>query len=171
MPVEMLKAIPSGRYAGTLLTMGALLIAAMAIDATQARAGDLVVKYDQSQILRLPRPAAEIIIGNPTIADVSIQGGNLLVVTGKSFGITNIIVLDGERNVIQDQRVTVERDQVSIVHLTRGDKRHSYTCTHQCNPTITIGDDKTFFEGTADQSGKKMKFSEGGGGDTGQPQQ
>jgi Flp pilus assembly secretin CpaC len=37
--------------------------------------------------------AAEVIIGNPTIADVSVQGGNLLVVTGKSFGVTNIISL------------------------------------------------------------------------------
>ena len=44
------------------------------------------------------------------VADVNIQGGNLLVVTGKAFGITNIIALDAQRNVIQDQRVLVERD-------------------------------------------------------------
>ena len=52
---------------------------------------DLIVKYDQSHLLRLPRPAAEIIIGNPAIADISVQFGNLLVITGKTFGITNII--------------------------------------------------------------------------------
>ena len=55
-------------------------------------------------------PGAEVIIGNPSIADVTIQGGNLLVVTGKTFGVTNIIALDAQRNVIQDQRVVVEQD-------------------------------------------------------------
>jgi Flp pilus assembly secretin CpaC len=80
-----------------------------------ANAGDLVVRYDQSQLLRLPRPATEIIIGNPSIADISLQGGNLLVVTGKTFGITNVIALDADRNVIQDQRVVVERDEHRVV--------------------------------------------------------
>ena len=65
----------------------------LTIEIPAARANDLIVKYDQSQLLRLPRPAAAIIIGNPTIADVSVQGGNLLVVTGQSYGITNIIHL------------------------------------------------------------------------------
>jgi len=61
-------------------------------------ADDLIVKYVQSRLLRLPHPASEIIIGNPAIVDIAIQSGNLLVVSGKSFGITNIIALDAERN-------------------------------------------------------------------------
>src|SRR5688572_12451594 len=85
-----------------------MMAAGFAIAAAGAgKAEDLVVKYDQSQLLRLPRPAAEIIIGNPAIADISVQSGNLLVITGKTFGITNIIALDADRNVIQDQRVLV----------------------------------------------------------------
>ena len=54
-----------------------------------ATAGDLTVKYDQSQLLRLPRAVTHIIIGNPSIADVTVQSPNLLVVTGRTFGITN----------------------------------------------------------------------------------
>ncbi len=112
----------------------------------QARAGDLMVRYDQSQLLRLPRPATEVIIGNPSIADVTIQGGNLLVVTGKTFGITNIIALDQQRNVIQDQKVIVERDDQRMVVLYRGPLRQSYSCTPICTPTITIGDESTYFD-------------------------
>ena len=96
---------------------GAMAMAAAGLAATQARASDLIVSYDQSQLLRLPRAASEVIIGNPSIADVAVQGGNLLVVTGKTFGVTNIIALDQERNVIQDQRVVVQRDEARTVNL------------------------------------------------------
>ena len=126
-----------------------------------ARAEDLVVKFDQSQIIRLSRPAAEIIIGNSSIADVAIQSGNILVVTGKSFGITNIIALDTERNVIQDQRIAVRRDETGVVNITKGTARQTYACLPQCNPTITVGDDITYMNMVLDASQKKMKFSEG----------
>jgi hypothetical protein len=149
------------RGSGTILIAGATFMAAVALEATQARADDLVVKYDQSQLLRLPRPAAEIIIGNPTIADVSVQGGNLLVVTGKTFGITNIIALDVERNVIQDQRVLVQRDERKVVNLHKGSKRESYNCSPQCNPSMTVGDDTGYFDTVVKTAERKMKFSEG----------
>jgi hypothetical protein len=111
-----------------------------------AQAADLVVSYDQSQLLRLPRQVSEVIIGNPSIADVTVQGGNLLVVTGKSFGITNIIALDAERNVIQDQRVIVDQDDRRTVALYRGPARQTFTCSPTCSPSIIVGDDPKVFE-------------------------
>jgi Flp pilus assembly secretin CpaC len=147
----------------TAFFIGATLMAAIALEATQARAAeDLVVRYDQSQLLRLPRPVSEIIIGNASIADVAIQSGNLLVVTGKTFGVTNIIALDSERNVIQDQRVVVQRDEVRTVNLHRAAKRQSFSCTPNCSPTITIGDDTEYFDLIAKHSSTKTKFSDGG---------
>ena len=125
-----------------------------------AQAADLVVRYDQSQLLRLPRPATEIIIGNPSIADVSLQGGNLLVVTGKTFGITNVIALDAERNVIQDQRVLVERDERAVVNVHKGNARFTYSCTPNCEPNLTIGDDKTYFDLVSKHNTDKTRFSE-----------
>ena len=137
-------------------------ISALAATPTQA-AEDLIVKYDQSQLVRLPKPAAEIIVGNPSIADVAIQSGTILVVTGKSFGITNIIALDADRNVIQDQRVLVKRDEGKVVNLQRGTDRQSYNCTPQCNPSITIGDEQKYFEAIRNASQNKIGFSEGSG--------
>lgn len=125
-----------------------------------AKAGDLVVRYDQSQLLRLPRPATEVIIGNPSIADVALQGGNMLVVTGKTFGITNVIALDAERNVIQDQRVLVERDDRRVVNLHKGSSRYTYSCTPNCEPNQTIGDDDTYFSSIMKQNTDKTHFSE-----------
>src|SRR6185295_6807592 len=105
------------------------------------------------------RAASEIIIGNPAIADVSVQAGNLLVVTGKTFGITNIIALDSERNVIQDQRILVRRDEVKVVNLQRGTQRQSFNCTPQCNPSITVGDEQAYFDAISKASAAKISFS------------
>jgi hypothetical protein len=147
-------ALPRGlRHAAAAAAIAALGIAPAAAD-------DLVVKYDQSQLLRLPRPAAEIIIGNPAIADVAVQSGNLLVITGKSFGITNIIALDADRNVIQDQRVLVRRDEAKVVNLQRGTERQSYNCSPQCNPSIVIGDEQKYFDAIRNASQNKIGFSE-----------
>lgn len=140
------------------------LMACMA--AGTAKSADLVVAYDQSQLLRLPRAVSSVIIGNPSIADVAIQGGNLLVVTGKTFGVTNIIALDAERNIIQDQRIVVQRDDVRTVNLTKGGLRQSYSCTPNCSPTLTIGDDTAYFDTISKHAATKTKFSENGSGNS-----
>ena len=116
------------------LTVIMMILATFALGSQQAKANDLIVRYDQSQILRLPRPVSELVIGNPSIADVAIQGPDLLVITGKTFGITNVIALDSERNVIQDQRVIVQRDEQRLVNLHKGALRQSYTCSPNCQP-------------------------------------
>lgn len=138
-----------------------VLAAAVAPPFVPATAGqDLIVRYDQSQLLRLPRPVSEVIIGNPSIADVSVQAGNLLVVTGKTFGVTNIIALDLQKNVIQDQRVIVQRDEARVVNLHKGSQRYSFTCSPNCTPTITIGDENSYFETISKHAQTKKGFSD-----------
>lgn len=157
---------PHGSFRNWLvLVTGATLVAATALGAVKARAGELTVRYDQSQLLRIDRPVSEIIIGNPTIADVTVQSNKLLVITGKSFGKTNIILLDSEKNVIKEERVVVLQDQTQVVNLQRGLGRESYNCSPRCNPTITVGDEQAYFKAAAENAAMKMKLSQGG--DTG----
>jgi len=144
-----------------LIVQTAMAATLMALSTASASASDLIVRYDQSQLLRLPRPASEIIVGNPSIADVTLQDGNLLVVTGKTFGITNVIALDAAHNVIQDQRVMVQRDDRRVVNLHKGSARFTYACTPNCEPTLTIGDDKEFFSAVQGANAQKTRFSEG----------
>ena len=142
-----------------ILTSATLLAAFISAPQT-ANASDLVIKYDQSQIIRLPTPVSEIIIGNPSIADVTVQSNKMLVVTGKSFGITNIIALDVQKNIIQEQRIVVQRDQSKIVNVHLGAQRRSFNCTSQCNPTITVGYDEKFLQRVAASSKLKIGLSE-----------
>ncbi|MFT5509531.1 MAG: Flp pilus assembly secretin CpaC [Hyphomicrobiaceae bacterium] len=164
-----LLARPSFSSSRTLLALitGTAIVAATSFSAITAKAADLIVKYDQSQLLRVARPVAEIIIGNPTIADISVQSKKLLVVTGKSFGKTNMILLDSEQNVIQENLIVVLQDQAQVVNLRRGVARESYNCAPRCNPTITASDDEVYFKKTAGKAQMKIKLSEGGGGGAG----
>lgn len=145
---------------GAVLGVATLLFCGLFSAAPALATTDLIVRYDQSQLLRLPRPVSEVIIGNPSIADVSVQGGNLLVVTGKTFGVTNIIALDLQKNVIQDQRVIVQRDEARVVNLHKGSQRYSFTCSPNCTPTITIGDENSYFETISKHAQTKTGFSE-----------
>lgn len=146
---------------GLAVLAAATGIAALAASPSRANANDIIARFDQSQIIKLARPISEIIIGNPMIADVAIQSNNMLVVTGKSFGLTNIIALDAERNIILDQRVMVQRDNTRQLYLTKAGKRQTYNCTPQCNPTITVGDDAQYFDGVARSSERKIRLIEG----------
>jgi Flp pilus assembly secretin CpaC len=148
----------SGRTAlTTALALSAFLVIA---PATSKAADDLIVKYDQSELVPLPKPAAQIIVGNPSIADITVKSDRMLVVTGKTFGITNVIVLDSQDRVILSQRVLVRRDEASVVNLQRGTSRQSYNCTPDCNPSMTVGDDTAFFNVISSASQNKVGMAE-----------
>lgn len=146
-----------------LRRLSALVVMITAVASVPAVAAerDLIVRYDQSSLLRLPRPVAEIIIGNPSIADVTVQANTLLVVTGKTFGVTNLIILDADRKIIQEQRIIVERDENRVVNLHKAGQRQSYSCTPNCSPTLTIGDDTEYFDMVEKHGKAKTGFSAG----------
>ena len=49
------------------------------------------VVMNQAKIVKLARPADTIVIGNPNIADASVQDATTVVLTGKGFGVTNLV--------------------------------------------------------------------------------
>ncbi len=152
-------------------TAGFIASALAVLPLSPANAADLIVKYDQSTLLRMPRAVTEIIVGNPLIAEVTMQSTDLLIVTGKTFGITNVIALDANRNIIQDQRVLVIRDEATMVSLNRAGKRESYNCATSCNPSLVPGDEQTYFEFVGKSFEKKNKLSAGAADTAGGPDQ
>src|SRR3972149_3054878 len=78
------------------LLVAAVIGVAGGSQAAMAESNVVQVLVDQATLVRLDRPAAEIVVGNPSIADVSVESGKVLVVTGKSFGETNLIVMDAD---------------------------------------------------------------------------
>lgn len=160
--IAMISALPgiNVRRALAVVLLGVATLLVGIAHPTAQGLDDIIVTYDQSQLLSLPRPAAEIIIGNPVIADVSVHSGNMLVITGKAFGITNMIALDAKKQVIFNRRILVKRDEVRVVNLMRGALRQTFNCTPQCNPTITVGDDPAYFDASLKAAEKKSGMSE-----------
>ena len=118
----------------------------------RASAGDVVIEVtlDKAKVLRMPPRAETMVVGNPSIADVTTLKNGLVVVTGKGFGETNLIFLDGAGGAIQEAGVRVPPSS-SLVVVQRGTDRESYTCQPRCQPTVALGDSANFLTDSTHQ--------------------
>lgn len=130
--------------------------------ATPATAGDTIYQIDlnKTQILRLPSPAGAIVIGNPNIADVSVHSDDILLVVGRGFGETNLVILDqsGETMVDADLQVTSITSSHGV-RLFNGKSRETYSCAPFCQPSPVLGDDAAFIGANSGTSGGTISQS------------
>jgi hypothetical protein len=147
----------SGFYSVMLLA-AIIAMAATSLPATVLAGAVLVVDVaiDEARLVRLKTDAAAIIVGNPAIADVEAQGSRLLVVTGKSYGSTNVIALDASGREIYSARLGVKEGDARLVRIYKGTLRQSLHCAPGCQRTLAIGDDKSQFEQIADTVTKRF---------------
>jgi hypothetical protein len=134
---------PLHRLSVALLFIAVVSPAAAAPAATADR---IVVPLDQARILQLPERAATVVVGNPLIADLTIQAGGLAVVTGKSYVATNFVVLDHHGVVLTEQTIEVTGPDDPTVVVYRGIDRETYSCRPDCSRRITLGDGPEFFD-------------------------
>jgi Flp pilus assembly secretin CpaC len=137
-----------------------LLFVSLAVPSPAAESIPVVV--DQAKLIKLPEKVATVVVGNPLIADVSLQPGGTMVVTGKGYGTTNVMALDRHGTVLIDRTIQVEGPTDKLVTVYRGVERESYSCTPICQRRITLGDAPTYFSATLGQSGSLA--SQAGGG-------
>src|SRR5436190_23339047 len=123
---------------------------------TCASEANLVVALDEAKLVSLPERVATIIIGNPLIADVSLQPGGKMVITGKGFGTTNLVILDRAGTVLTEKFIEVKGPaSADIVIVYRGVERETYSCTPNCERRITLGDSNTYFDAVLGQTGTR----------------
>jgi Flp pilus assembly secretin CpaC len=125
----------------------ALMLAALLALPLPVQAQDgapVSVNVNMARVLRISAPAATVIVGNPGIADVTIQDPLTLVLTGKSYGQTNLIVLDSTGEPIADTLVEVVQMQAGIMTVYQGQARTTLACAPTCQPVIMMGDDNSF---------------------------
>lgn len=142
----------------------ALLVAAM-IGGAPAQADTVTVSVDQARVMKLPGQVATIVIGNPLIADATLQRGGVLIVTGKGYGETNLLALDRSGAVVLNKTVQVLGPaDVNLVYVYKGIERESYSCTPECERRVTLGDSPAYFSATIGQIGSRNGQANGGGG-------
>jgi Flp pilus assembly secretin CpaC len=143
------------RRARAIAALGSLAAGlALSAAAFAGTADDIVaVVVDQAKVVKLPDKVATIVVGNPLIADVTLQPGGMVVVTGKGYGSTNMIAMDRAGGVLAERSIQVEGPADKLVTVFRGIERESYSCTPACQRRVTLGDGKDYFNAALGQTG------------------
>lgn len=106
------------------------------------------VPLNKNELVRLPAPASAVIIADPSIADVSVHSSNTLLVIGRGYGETNLIVLDEAGNTMMNADIVVggsrSNGQVRLIKV--GEGRETYSCRPECNPAPMLGDQPEFLD-------------------------
>jgi Flp pilus assembly secretin CpaC len=153
MSVSSLRIAVRAYFLSRSLAIAIVLVPASAFAAPAPTGGTIPVNIDQAKLIRLPERAATIVVGNPLVADITLQPGGIIIVTGKSYGATNFVAMDRNGEVLVDRIILVESAADPIVTVYRGIERESYSCMPICQPRITLGDSDKFFKSTLDQAG------------------
>jgi Flp pilus assembly secretin CpaC len=140
------------RASRTAFALACLALAALAPLPGSAAEAPLGIVLDQATLMKLPEKVATIVVGNPAIADVAVQSGGLVVVTGKGYGTTNLIVLDRAGAVLMERAIIVRSPSSGTIAVYRGVERETYSCTPDCERRITLGDSAAYFSATAGQA-------------------
>ncbi len=116
-----------------------VLSLALAASPLACAAATLGVPLDQSVRVGLPVAAHDVIVGNPTIADVTVPDQRHLVITGKAAGVTNLIVTDPNGRTIFNREIVVSASAGSRVALINGPIVVSYACAPTCAQVASEG--------------------------------
>jgi hypothetical protein len=143
-------------------SLPALALALGVLAARSATAADINVILDEARLVKLPDRVATIVIGNPLIADATVQAGGLMVITGKGYGATNLIALDRSGAVLLERSVEVQPPRGNVVTVYKGVDKESYSCTPHCDRRLTLGDSQTFFETAAGQISGRNALAQSG---------
>ncbi len=122
--------------------------------ATKSSDGVSIV-MDQVRVVTFNHPISTVFVGNPTIADATVIDAYHAFVLGKTFGVTNMVALGAQSQMIANQQITVANRSGGVVTLNKGAVQFSYACTSaHCESNPVPGDQKSFVDDTTStQSG------------------
>ncbi len=73
-------------------------------------AGGMSIEINKGTLVRLDRPASEVFIANPEIADVQVKSARVVYIFGKAQGETTFYALDEQDNTIFSSGIAVTRN-------------------------------------------------------------
>ena len=150
------------RHSRVILAAIAMTAAAPAL--AMAAGGEserLMVSVDHARVLKIDRAAETVIIGNPSIVDVTVHDSTTLVLTGRSYGVTNLVILDSDGKAIVDEEVAVQSFEAGTVRIYRQSDRTTLACLPTCEPTVTIGDNDSAFTAATGQFTARQQMAIG----------
>ncbi|MBU1385152.1 MAG: pilus assembly protein N-terminal domain-containing protein [Alphaproteobacteria bacterium] len=120
-----------------LLLVLAAAVALAGPGLAMAQSGRISVEIDQAQRVQLRGAAGSVIVGNPEIADVTVVDANTLYITGKGYGVTEVVAVDAiGRTLFQSQVVVTAGDGAGRVRVWRGGQATEMACAASCSPSV-----------------------------------
>lgn len=101
--------------------------------------GVLRVYMNSARVLKLDRPVSKVIVGNSDVADATVADAKTIVLTGRAFGTTNLVLLDADGNAIVDERILVSIDEGNTVRVFKATSRTVLSCTPNCEEHAATG--------------------------------
>jgi Flp pilus assembly secretin CpaC len=147
-----------GRF-GRGLIVAAIACGSAAIGEAAAASEPIDVTIDFAKVMKLGQPAHTIVVGNPGIADASIGDEQTLVLTGKTAGTTNLIVLDESGGEILNSVIRVSSDIRQLTTVFYGAQRQTFSCAPVCELVVSVGDNPTTFNNATTQIQGRKDFS------------
>jgi pilus assembly protein CpaC len=101
------------------------LVAAFVAWGGAARSADtngghtLALDLGKSQVIRLARPARDVLVASPTVADVVLRTADTAFVIGRKVGETNVHFFDAQGRQIDEVDVTVTFDSAAVTEALR----------------------------------------------------
>lgn len=102
----------------------------------QAQEARLSVQIDSIQRVQLNGAVSSVIVGNPAIADVTVVDQNSLFVTGKGYGVTEIVAVDAIGRTIFQRQIVVTGGSTGAVRVWRGARPTEMACAGSCEATV-----------------------------------
>jgi Flp pilus assembly secretin CpaC len=127
----------------------------------------LAIQTDQTQMIALSTEPGTVVVGNPSIADVSVNGKQVFM-HGRAFGDTNVIILDTNGNQVANFDVTVTHAANNEVAIFSANSlkeyraaRVSYSCDPLCQRLMIPGDDFETFKNIVAMNTSKAGLATG----------
>ncbi len=133
-----------------------LVLSVSAASPADSEATQFDIAVDEAKVIHLDQPPRSVIIGNPSIADVTLENGRILIVTGKAAGETNLIALDAEGREIAARIIRVGVNSGGIVTVYNGRKRETLYCAPLCESIFSAGDDADHAAARAAATARKL---------------
>lgn len=153
---------PSVLKALGIASFGLVLSIAVLGGKAQAR---IDVPLDRTQTIDLPAAVKTVVLSNPSIADVTVEGPDRLLILGKSYGVTNMIGFNDKREAVLSTEIIVGTG-IGLtagdgITLNRGIGQTSFVCAPRCERALTPGDEKEAYADLVEQVSRRLELAGG----------
>lgn len=118
------------RRLGFTLALAAAALAAMA--GAAAAASSLTIGLHDSRRVPVPGSIANVVVGDPNVADVVLTDAHSVILMGRGYGSTQLIITDHAGRTLLDSQVTVAAPDIGRVSVYRGGQNGATTSEYGC---------------------------------------